>query len=251
MIYKPSYVLGSAGWAILQTLSDIVMAAVHNITPYQGRSQRPLTIPESAFEELGISSQNKVNITHFHCHPNYLFTLACRSRDELLDTLRAFQQALRVGITWLASRINYSIGKGFQARVNWGAFVGMSWDEFLFHVSPATVLAEARRQGLTAEEITMHYYTNDEQALTRYIPYSPIGYPDLAAYIHFPYDPRYPRTSFFEDLPRLITNYAKNNTSSTSGTPSTATLTPSTDFEMKDSVIEDVTELMGNLSLEG
>ncbi|KAK0199268.1 hypothetical protein DFS33DRAFT_1369422, partial [Desarmillaria ectypa] len=251
IIYKPSYMLGSAGWAILQTLLDIVMAAIHNITPYQGRSQHPLTIPESAFEELGISSQNKVNITHFHCHLNYLFTLACHSCNELLNTLRAFQQALHIGIIWLASRINYSIGKGFQARINWSTFIGMSWDEFLFCISPAMVLAEAHHQGLTAEEITMHYYTNNEQALIHYIPYSPIGYSDLATYIHFPYDPQYLQTSFFEDLPCLIMNYAENNTSSTSSIPSTATLTSSTNFKMKDSVIEDITEQMGNLSLEG
>ncbi|KAK0435426.1 hypothetical protein EV421DRAFT_1908719 [Armillaria borealis] len=225
-IYKPSYVLGSAGWAVLQTLSDIVTAATHNITPYSGQSQRPLTIPQSALEELGISSMKDVDITHFHCLPNYLLTLSRPSRDELRSALRVFQQGLRRCIMWLASRINYSVKKGFQARVNWGAFVGMSWDEFLF-----------------PEEITMHYYTDDEQSLTCYIPYSPASYPDLATYIHFPYDPRYPRTTFFNDLPRLITNYAENATSS-------APVTPSTDVEMKDSAIEDITEQMGNLSLD-
>ncbi|KAK0454168.1 uncharacterized protein EV420DRAFT_1645028 [Desarmillaria tabescens] len=251
MIYKPSYMLGSAGWAILWTLLDIIMATMHNITPYLGRSQHPLTIPESAFEELGISSpNNEVDITHFHCCPNYLFTLTCPSRDELLNTLQIFQQGLCACIMWLASRVNYSVGKGFQARINWGTFVGMSWDEFLFHVSPAMVLAEAHCQGLTAKEITMHYYTNNEYALTCYIPYSPVGYPDLAAYIHFPYDSRYSQTSFFQDLPCLIMNYTENTTS-TPGTSSMAMCTSNSDFKMKDLAIKDIMEQMGNLSLEG
>ncbi|KAK0430564.1 hypothetical protein EV421DRAFT_1912770 [Armillaria borealis] len=191
-VYKPSYVLRSAGWAVLQTLSDIVTAAAHNITPYSGWSQHPLTIPQSALEELSISLMKDIDITHFHCLPNYLLTLSRPSRDELRSALRVFQQGLCCCIMWLALRINYSVKKGFQARVNWGAFVGMSWDEFLFHVSPATVIAEGRRRGLTAEEITMHYYTDDEQSLMCYIPYSPASYPDLATYIHFPYDPWYP-----------------------------------------------------------
>ncbi len=82
-VYKPSYILGSAGWAVLQTLSDLVMAAAHNITPYSGWSQRPVTIPQSALEELGISSAKDVDITRFHCLPNYLLTLSRPSRDEL------------------------------------------------------------------------------------------------------------------------------------------------------------------------
>ncbi|KAK0216706.1 hypothetical protein EDD85DRAFT_798138 [Armillaria nabsnona] len=242
-VYKPSYILGSAGWAVLQTLSDLVMAAAHNITLYLERSQCPVTIPQSALEELGISSAKDVDITCFHCLPNYLLTLSCPSHDELRSALRAFQQGLHCCIIWLALRINYSVKKGFQAHVNWGTFVGMSWDEFLFHVSPATIIAEGRCQGLTTEEITMHYYTNNKQALTHYIPYSSASYPDLATYIHFPYDLQYPQTTFFNDLPCLITNYAKN-------TSSFASKTPSTDIEMKDSAIKDIMEQMGNLSLD-
>ncbi|PBK84572.1 hypothetical protein ARMGADRAFT_1088336 [Armillaria gallica] len=144
-VYKPSYILGSAGWAVLQTLSDLVMAAAHNITPYSGQSQCPVTIPQFMLEELGISSTKDVDITHFHCLLNYLLTLSCPSHDGLQSALRAFQQGLCCCIMWLASRINYSMKKGFQAHVNWGTFVGMSWDEFLLCVSPATIIAEGHR----------------------------------------------------------------------------------------------------------
>ncbi len=182
-LYCPSYPFAAAGWSVVLSLSDLVLAAVHNITLYPGKSQRPLTIPESAFEELGITSADELTIAQLQCHPNYLSTLACDSLDALHLALTNFQQFLRRVILWIASRINYSISKGFEARLDWG-------EDFLFRVSPATVIAEAPKRGVTAKEVYSYYKTDETSSLTHYIPHSPVYYPDIAVYIHFPYNPQ-------------------------------------------------------------
>lgn len=258
-IFKPSYPLGCAGWTVVQTLSDIVLAAVHNVTPYPGKGQRSMVIPESAFEELGISSQRDLDLARFHCLPNFLLNLYCNTPDEVRCAFKKFQQFLCRCITWLASRVNHSISKGFDTRLNWGAFIGLRWDEFLFRVSPSTIIAEARRRGVTVDELTMHYYTDDGGALTRYISPSVRYFPDIAAWLHFPYDPRYSGMDFLNSLPRLLTDFSQEDEiSSTVGSPPSSSLSSPTTlindddfkYDLKDKdMIEDITYLMGNLSL--
>ncbi|KAK0447518.1 hypothetical protein EV421DRAFT_1900898 [Armillaria borealis] len=163
--YRPSYLLGCAGWTMVQTLSDIVFTAVHNIQPYAGNAQRPQTIPRAALEELGytqLATPRDIDITRFHCLPNYLFNLVCRTPGDLRRAFDAFQKFLCRSIVWLTTRIHYSISKGFEARLNWGAYIGVRWDEYLYRVSPSTVIAEARRRGITADEVAAHYSTNDD-----------------------------------------------------------------------------------------
>lgn len=247
-LYRPSYPFGAAGWAVVQSLSDLVFAAIHKITPYSGKSQRPRTIPETAFEELGITSVSELAITQLQCQPNYLSTLASNSLEDLRLALNNFQQFLRRVIVWIASCINHSVSKGFEAPLNWGAFIGLKWEDFLFCISPATVIAEACKHSITTEEVYAYYETDDTSSLTRYIPNSPVYYPDIAAYIHFPYHPQYSRMDFFNSLPCLITNYLDDSISMTS-TLVSPTLKNNEDIKMKDQAIEDITVLMGDLVL--
>ncbi|KAK0459451.1 hypothetical protein IW261DRAFT_1578521 [Armillaria novae-zelandiae] len=233
--YGVSYPFGAAGWSVVQSLSDLVFAAAHNITPYSNKGQRPLTIPESVFEELGIRTARDVAILN--------------SREDLRMALIKFQQFLCRTILWLASHINHSVSKGFEACLNWGTFIGLKWDKFLFRVSPSTVIAEARKRSITAEEIHSFYETKDTSSLTRYIPHLPVHYPDIAARIHFPYHPEYPRSGFFDSLPCLIANYPDDDSSMTS-TLVSPVVEANGDIKMKDQDIEDITDRMGNLTLD-
>ncbi|SJL18155.1 uncharacterized protein ARMOST_21729 [Armillaria ostoyae] len=187
-VFKPSYPLAGVSWAVVQTLSDIMLAAVHNVTPYPGKRQRSMVIPESAFEELGISSPHDLDLARFHCLPNFLLNLYCNTPDE------------------------------------------------------------------PADEITKHYYTDDGGALTRYISPSVRYFPDITAWLHFPYDPRYSSMDFLNSLPSLITDISQDDDISftvASAPSSPATLIDDDDFDnnVKDKDMEDITYLMGNLSL--
>ncbi len=105
----------------------------------------------------------------------------------------------------------------------------------------------------------MHYYTDDGGALTRYISPSVRYFPDIAAWLRFPYDPRYSGMNFLNSLPRLLTDFSQEDEiSSTVGSPpSSSPSSPTTlinddnfDYNLKDKdMIEDITYLMGNLSL--
>ncbi|KAK0479336.1 hypothetical protein IW261DRAFT_1564709 [Armillaria novae-zelandiae] len=142
--------------------------------------------------------------------------LVCDSLNALCLALTNFQQFLHSVILWTASRINHSVLKGFEVRLNWGAFIGLKWEDFLFGVSPATVIMEVCKHGMTAKEVYAYYKADDAVPITPYIPHLPVHYPDIVAYMHFPYHPRYSRMDFFKSLPCILTNQADNNTSMTS-----------------------------------
>lgn len=278
-LYRPSYLIAVATWVLAQTTGDVLLHATNNITPYANTSQRPRTIPECALKELGLTSQHELAIAELHGLPNYLVSLVCSSRHELKARFGKFQALVQGAIFWLASCINNSIRRGFDTCINWGAYIGLKWDEFLFRVAPSRydniqthnaeidasliirVISEARRRGVSANEVIEHYASNDEAALTRYIPSTAINFPDITAWLHFPYDLRYPRTSMFTYLPQLLTNYSSEDehTISSSGPPSSpagsyVTVDSDSDVEMTDddddySDEDSLAEMMSRLSI--
>ncbi|KAK0240419.1 hypothetical protein EDD85DRAFT_935568 [Armillaria nabsnona] len=228
--YKPSYLIAFMAWIIIQTA-------------------------DSTLEELAIASQDDLPIAKLYGIPNYLLSLACSSRQELKAAFGEFQAFIQDTVFWLTYHINYSVSKGFNARINWGAYIGLQWDSFLFQIVPSRVINEACKQGVTANEVIKHYVSNDDAALTRYITPTTVTFPDIAAWLHFPYDPHYPPMLLFKHLPQLLTYPGWEDTISSPGSPpdySPAGSGSTTDVEMTDDSdtnfdVDNITEIMSRM----
>ncbi|KAK0470993.1 hypothetical protein IW261DRAFT_1572512 [Armillaria novae-zelandiae] len=160
LVYTPNASTIISLCHITSLFTQLLAHTTHH-TPF-GTITCPLEIPRAQASELKLDSEDALSLVELHQHANDLVHLYNASRDEVLRELREFLEELSIRFAWLKERIENSASLGFESTINWGAWFGWSWLQFL---------------------LLTHYSSEDGYALSTYVaPMNAI----------VPYDPRMP-----------------------------------------------------------
>ncbi|KAK0471325.1 hypothetical protein IW261DRAFT_1425305 [Armillaria novae-zelandiae] len=166
LVYTPNASTIISLCHITSLFTQLLAHATHH-TPF-GTIACPLEIPRAQASELKLDSEDALSLVELRQRANDLVHLYDASRDEVLRELRKFLEELSIRFAWLEERIENSASLGFESTINWGAWFGWSWSQFLVTYYP---------------QLLTHYSSEDGYALSTHVaPMNAI----------VPYDPRMP-----------------------------------------------------------
>ncbi|KAK0479351.1 hypothetical protein IW261DRAFT_1420068 [Armillaria novae-zelandiae] len=129
----------------------------------------PLWIPETQASELGLRSEEDLSFTELHQCANDLVHLQDASKDEVVWELREYLEELAIRFVWLEEHMEHSASLGFESTMNWGAWFGWTWSQFLVTYYPQVVRNSAKTRDLSIAQLLTHYSSKDSHALSTYI----------------------------------------------------------------------------------
>ncbi|PBK83760.1 hypothetical protein ARMGADRAFT_1037596 [Armillaria gallica] len=91
------------------------------------------------------------------------------SKDEVVRELREYFEELSIRFVWLEEHMEHSACLGFESTMNWGAWFGWTWSQFLVTYYPQVVRNTAKAWDISIAQLLTHYSSEDSHTLSMYI----------------------------------------------------------------------------------
>ncbi len=209
LVYTPNASVIISLCHITSLFIQLVTHAAHHAP--LGTVASPLWIPETQASELGLRSEEDLSFAELRQRANDLVHLQDVSKDEVVRELREYFEELSIRFVWLEERMEHSACLGFESTMNWGAWFGWTWSQFLVTYYPQVVRNTAEAWDISIAQLLTHYSSEDSRALSTYV---------ASMDTIVPYDPNMPafdidlsatRSSF--ELADSISNMATGSSS--------------------------------------
>ncbi len=167
LVYTPNASIVISLRHITSLFIQLVTHAAHH-TPL-GTVACPLWIPETQASELGLRSEEDLSFAELRQCTNDLVHLQDASKDEVVGELREYFEELAIRFAWLEEHMEHSASLGFESTMNWGAWFGWTWSQFLVTYYPQVVRSTAEARDMSIAQLLTHYSSDDSHALSTYV----------------------------------------------------------------------------------
>ncbi|KAG6914070.1 hypothetical protein DXG01_002589 [Tephrocybe rancida] len=127
--YTLDKLVADALWLVLRKIAQVVHCAAWQHNPYESRKPLPSFIPTYQLSALGVTAP-LISLVLANPVANPLLE-AFSSVKALRERVQLVKQAAFRFIGWIGNAITLSIEIGAGATWNWGAYWGLTWEEFL------------------------------------------------------------------------------------------------------------------------
>ncbi|KAK0465757.1 hypothetical protein IW261DRAFT_1574835 [Armillaria novae-zelandiae] len=164
LVYTPNASIIISLHHITSLFIQLVTHAAHHAP--LGTIACPLWIPEMQARELWLRSEEDLSFAELHQHTNVLIHLQNASKDEVVQELREYFEELAIRFVSLEERMEHSASLGFESTMNWGAWFGWTWSQFLVTYYPQVVRNSAKTWDLSIAQLLTHYSSEDSHTLS-------------------------------------------------------------------------------------
>jgi hypothetical protein len=126
--YRLNETIANEFWLDLQRIAQIIHCAASNYNPFIATQPLSADIPYAALDEISLSMP-AISLTLVY-DLNPLFDLL-ESRERVVERVQILKTIGFYFINWVAEAVRRSVKKGETSLWNWGAFWGMSREEFV------------------------------------------------------------------------------------------------------------------------
>ncbi|KAF8060239.1 hypothetical protein FPV67DRAFT_1453355 [Lyophyllum atratum] len=124
--------IATALWSTLTKLAQVIQCAAWDHNPFESAEPLPVSISLDKLHSIDLAP------------PILPLVLASPERNPLLDPFECVydvkhrlilvQHITMYYVRWLAQGVERSLKQGLDCQWNWGAYWGLSWEEFVAHV---------------------------------------------------------------------------------------------------------------------
>jgi hypothetical protein len=127
--YRLNETIADGIWTDLQRIAQIVHCAANDYNPFTASAPLSIDLPYDALNEINLSIP-AVSLTLVY-DVNPLLAIV-ESRDKVIERVQILKTIGFYFINWMAEAVRRSVQKGRDSAWNFGAYWGMSKEEFVY-----------------------------------------------------------------------------------------------------------------------